>query len=584
MSNAFIAYLNSLHNLSANGSNALAESQALSPYFSELYERLPVSQKIIDLLCSDEDRVVVLTGHAGDGKSTIALDVLKSVRNFPIDQPLTKPLLERESDKESNVHIVKDMSELSSTQRKMWLNEAFSKDGSWLIVSNTGPLLQSLKDYGETTSEGCIAESQILDCLDATFELESIEHCVITHFKKPLTIINLTKLDNASLGAKILGNLIGHSGWAECEKCAVASVCPINLNRNALYQARETVEERVRWMYTRIGAYEKRLTIRQMVAQLSLSITGGTACMSEARYQENQIETNQGLQDVLFSEIFFGNRDGKPWPETEGLEAIAATQKTCFGGTVNVKFEREIAVTPGLGWAVLPMSLEKLESQWRSRAAAANAVRWRYALRRMAYMFGTTREGKSEDAMQFLDGFLQSPTLRDFDLWQQNKRATLTKQHSARLRTSCLRFLLEAYSGFSPGQFIRNDKLYITLRRPDQSVIQPTQLVIKRLDSREFELDLLDGVLKLVHRPSKAELILTLPLLDLIQRRDQGELGSGLSPIHQARIDRFRAELLATDESNLIDNEIELLRATLDGQIGVRVIMLDEETTKLALY
>jgi len=36
--NDYIAYLNSLHNISANGANALAESQALNPHFGELYE------------------------------------------------------------------------------------------------------------------------------------------------------------------------------------------------------------------------------------------------------------------------------------------------------------------------------------------------------------------------------------------------------------------------------------------------------------------------------------------------------------------------------------------------------------------
>ena len=39
--NGFIGYLNSLHNLSADGSNALAESQALSPYFNDLYVHSP---------------------------------------------------------------------------------------------------------------------------------------------------------------------------------------------------------------------------------------------------------------------------------------------------------------------------------------------------------------------------------------------------------------------------------------------------------------------------------------------------------------------------------------------------------------
>jgi len=583
MQNPFIAYLNSLHNLSPSGSNALAESQALSPYFSELYERLPVSQEIVKLLCDDKDRVVVLTGHAGDGKSTIALDVLKSIRKLPLDRPLTQALCELERIDAANVNIVKDMSELGSAQRQEWLNEAFSKAGSWLIVSNTGPLLQSLRDYGDTVEEGYLDESVILDYLDADVELEALESHTIKHFSKPLTIINLTRLDNSGLGAKLLGKLVSHSGWATCDECPCATKCPINQNRNALYQARETVEERVRWMYRRIGAYEKRLTIRQMVAQLALGITGGMACPNQEEATADSEIASLSLESVLFSEIFFGHKDGAPWTDALALEAVAAAAKARFGGPVSVDYEKQIATTSGLGWASMPDALEDLENKWRVRAADASAVRWRYSLRRMIYIFGAIKEDKLQQAAPFLNGFLQSPTLRDFDLWQEDKKRTLTKHHSNRLRSSCLKFLLEIYSGFSAGQFIKNDKLYITLRRPDQSVIQPTQLVIRKLDFRDFDVDLLNGIPRLIHRPSRAQLLLTLPLLDLIQRREQGELGSDLSPIHQARLDRFRSDLLGAKYSTFDDEEIELLSAMLDGQIRTRVLLLDETSGRLEL-
>jgi hypothetical protein len=585
MSNGFIVYLNSLHNLSAGGSNALAESQALNPYFAELYEAPPISLTIEELLTNGEDRVIVLTGHAGDGKSTIALDVLKRLRKLPLAEPLIQPLLERETIIDPLVHIVKDMSELSAAQRQSWLREAFTQKGSWLIISNTGPLLQSLQDYGDTSAHGRLAESKILDLLHIPLAPENTGCHTVRHFEKPLTIFNLTRIDNAALGAKILRNLVNHSGWASCEACSSSNACPINLNRNALHQAQNVVEDRVRWMYKRIGAYEKRLTIRQMVAQLALSITGGSSCIDEPPAREKpHREISDGLENVLFSEIFFGNRGGVPWIEAESLEAIAVTRRTWFGGPVSVKLEREISITPGLGWANLPQALDNLENQWRARAAEASAVRWRSSLRRMAYIFGVAKDGRKDNSDAFLDGFLQSPMLRAYDLWQQHGKPILTKQENNLLRTSCLKVLLETYSGFSASQFIKNDKLYITLRRPDQAVIQPTQLVIKKLDFREFEFDYRDGVPILTHRPSNAELQLTLPLLDFIQRRDQGELGTGLSPIHQARLDRFRAELLIDNGAYKNHDEIELLRASLNGEIDVHVLTLDKDSRTLELY
>ena len=151
MQNEYITYLNSLHNLRASGANALAESQALSPYFGELYERFPLVDRLVEALTDKVQRVVVLTGHAGDGKSTIALDVLKQLRDLPAIAPLDGPFGEREDiDRPGgSITIVKDMSELSAERRQQWLDQAFSEPGSWLIVSNTGPLLHSLADYAK---------------------------------------------------------------------------------------------------------------------------------------------------------------------------------------------------------------------------------------------------------------------------------------------------------------------------------------------------------------------------------------------------------------------------------------------------
>ncbi len=60
MQNKFIAYLNSLHNLKASGAKAPAESQALGPYFGELYEPFPLVDRLVEALTDKVKRVVVL--------------------------------------------------------------------------------------------------------------------------------------------------------------------------------------------------------------------------------------------------------------------------------------------------------------------------------------------------------------------------------------------------------------------------------------------------------------------------------------------------------------------------------------------
>lgn len=585
--NKFIAYLNSLHNLRAGGANALAESQALSPYFGELYEPFPLIDRLVQALTDNVQRVVVLTGHAGDGKSTVALDVLKKLRDLPATAPLDGPLGEREdiNGPGGPITIVKDMSELSAERRQLWLDQAFSEPGSWLIVSNTGPLLHSLADYAKEAGFDKDIESAILGQLDQSLGDGPLDRHSLDGFDKELVILNLTRLDNVALGAKILTKLVEHSAWEQCDGCSAEPACPLQLNRRALRDAGPVAEERVRWIYHRLSAYEQRLTLRQIVAQLAFGLTGGMSC-DEALQQvaastaEGPDRGSAGLERILFSEGFFGYRGGKPWPQAEGLYAVALVQRATFGAPVGVDFERRLPTEAGIGWAVLPSSLDWLGSHWRQRAAESAGVRWRFALRRMAYLFGEVAQNKDRPAAVFLDAFLESPSLRDFDHWQKAGKLTLSRAETSRLRTSCLRVLLEVFSGFSASQFhSRHDTLYLTLRRSDHAVAQPTQLVMETLPFRDFDLgfESIGRVPVLTFDGGRAELDLTLPLLDYIRRRDAGELGNALSPIQQAQLDWFRAELLeVTADRRRHEDEIELLRAGIDGEVHLHRFLLDQ--------
>ena len=186
---------------------------------------------------------------------------------------------------------------------------------------------------------------------------------------------------------------------------------------------------------------------------------------------------------------------------------------------------------------------------------------------------------RDETAAVFLDSFIQSPSLRELDGWQAAGKITLTPAQVKRLRTSCLRVLLEFFSGYNPRQFhTTHDALYLTLRRPDRAVVQSTQLVLETLKFQDFDLlfDQSRGLLVLSFDKGKADLHLTLPLLDYIRRRDAGELGNALSPIHQGQLDWFRAELLrVTADKRQGEDEIALLRAGIDGEVNVHRFLLD---------
>jgi hypothetical protein len=588
--NDFVGYLNTLHSLGADGSNALAESQAMSDYFAELYEPFDIVQELKQRLTDGEERIVILTGHAGDGKSTVALDVFKALKGLPAAQPLAAPLREREDVPTDSgpVTIVKDMSELSGDQRRAWLRQAFTEAGSWLIISNTGPLLNSLIDYAKDQSSTDM-ESRILEALDAPIRDNALDEAGLTDFEKPLQILNLTRLDNVALGARLLAKLVRHSGWQGCEGCDIQTACPLALNRRALLEHLDSTEERVRWLYRRINDYEQRLTLRQILAHLAYGVTGGMGC-AQARAAVDKATGSgrergtSGLRSILFSEGFFGCRDGRPDPQADAFKAIQLLRRADLGGPVAVDVERSFVDDPGGGWAELPQALDHIAAHWSRRAKEPQGWPARAALRRQALIFGRSTPERSAKTRAFFDGMLRSPALRDLESWRQNRLKALTRSEQKQLRVGCLNVLLEVFSGFSGQQFEgATDQLFFTMRRPDRATLQVSQLVTGSVPFKEFEilLDSSGGTAVLRHRPTAVTLELNLPLLDYIYRRGEGELGNTLAPIHETLLDRFQAELLGSIGGNVQEDEIAFLKAGVSGDVEAARYFFDENTGRL---
>lgn len=595
--NAFISYLNSLHNIGAAGANALAEAQALNRYFAELYEPFPVVDDVLSALKDSEDCVVVLTGHAGDGKSTVALDILKQLRGLPLREPLTHSLDEREviddvAGSGKPVTIVKDMSELSAEKRLQWLQDAFDEVGSCLIVSNTGPLLNSLKEFAGRKQLSEDIESVILKQLNLPYIDNNIDaHKLALFPNKSLYIVNMTRLDNVTSGARILTRMINHSGWKDCSDCSINEACPLILNKNALSSTNGLAEVRVRWIYRRLTAYEQRLTLRQMVAHLAYSLTGGMTCKAAkksvaASTAEGVERGADGLEGILFSESFFGYWKGEPARKAGALRAVNLVRREVFGGPIGADFARQLGQGHGGNWADLPVELETLGKRWAMRARESAGVRWRFAQRRMLYMFGDATKEGSTDPNTFLDSFLHSSRLRDFDQWTINRKLTLNLGEKERLRDACLKVLLETYSGFSAGQFSSGHRqLYLTLRRPDRAVVQPTQLVMATLSFRDFELgyNASRQLPLLCFKRDNICLSLSLPLIDYIEGRHFGELGGELAAIHLAHLEWFRSELLRVNSDQNEPGDIQLLRAGIDGEVHIHRYILDDEHMQMEI-
>ena len=82
--NDFVKYLNGLHNYNAQNQNAYGERNIESAYYSKTMVKIDVCNHILSLLNDQEPHIIILTGHAGDGKTSIMFQVLEELGKNPL--------------------------------------------------------------------------------------------------------------------------------------------------------------------------------------------------------------------------------------------------------------------------------------------------------------------------------------------------------------------------------------------------------------------------------------------------------------------------------------------------------------------
>jgi len=578
LSNPFVTYLNTLHNVSAGNANALAEYQATNAYFGSIYEASPIVDDIYQRLKADGEVIIVLSGHAGDGKSTIALDVLKRLKGLGVDQTLSaapKPI-ETETFNGRPISILKDMSEHQPKERIARFNDALKTgSGSWLIVTNTGPLLNTLKDLRVGLEE------HILELLDRPISavLDDERHR-IDGFEKAIFVANLSKVDNVEMAVRVLEKMATHAAWESCQGCIAKQSCPIRNNIATINGAPE-LKHRVSWMYRLLTSYERRLTMRQMSAHIAFSITGGTECTSVMGLVD-QLGAEPLLRQGLFSELFFGYADGVRLISAQALNCVEQLQAYASRGRTRPAVELKLQNEQCSEYAPLPPSAIVPFAHWKSKAmVASNGASARAALRRLLFMFGTVRD--EEWWKIFVQDFAGSEKLRDWENWRI--QGDLPKALAARraLIRQVLSVLREHCTGFTslPGA---NERLYITLRRDDMETTQPVQVIIGEYGEGDFQLeyDRMEKMPRISYLPSgdQISMRLPLPLLDFVSRRSRGDFGQSLDPIYMNQLDLFCSQLVATQR--LAPEDIRLLTVSVTGV--QKIFSVDINDSKMEIF
>lgn len=321
--NSFVDYLNSMNNASSDTIAALAESQVNSPFFRKIQIERNLGRYLSDRIRSGEHLSVVLTGHAGDGKTSILVQILQDL-GFLDENSSLEP--EKEYDNDSiSLYAVKDMSELPENKQIAFCRKALDapkKGKSSIIISNTGPLLKCLELIREEQCkaqgiafderEKIALQTQLLDQLDEnTNEMISVGDC-------QFLMINMARVDNVSFAREIMNKLLSEDLWKECESCSKCSKCPIYFNVIQIRKYQDRVSSAVEAFYRYLYENDKRMTIRQILSQLSFALTGNLTCSDiKASYKESV------KFKYLFSNLFFGYRGLEEIDNADQIQGIA---------------------------------------------------------------------------------------------------------------------------------------------------------------------------------------------------------------------------------------------------------------------
>lgn len=321
--NPFVDYLNSLNNASSDTIAALAESQVNSPFFKKIQIERNLGKYLSDRILSGENLAVVLTGHAGDGKTSILVQILQNL-GFLGENASLEP--EKEYNNGSiKLYAVKDMSELPEDKQISFCHKALEapQDGkSSIIISNTGPLLKCLElireeqcnglgtDFDE--NEKISLQTRLLDQLDENKnEMISVGEC-------QFLMINMARVDNVSFAREIMNKILSADLWKACETCLKCSKCPIYFNVLQIRKYQDRVTSAIEAFYRYMYENDKRMTIRQILSQLSFAMTGNLTC--------NDIKTSSKNSEkfkYLFSNLFFGYKGIEEIDNADQIQGIA---------------------------------------------------------------------------------------------------------------------------------------------------------------------------------------------------------------------------------------------------------------------
>ena len=530
--NSYVDYLNGLHNYNAQNPNAFGEKNIKSPFYAQTMVEMDVCKHIISSLTQNEPHILVLTGHAGDGKTSLMFQVLNKLGIEPHFRDFT---LEITLPSGATCCCIKDFSELPDNEKDQRMQTIVNcpQQGKYVfMVANTGPLINTFGNLFDDSTQKEQAKMQLINAMDSN------KGNLIDIQGYPFLVINIAAIDNTAFPERYLRKVVSKELWADCTACSHRSYCHIIKNRDLIDENIDHVCDFLSKYYIWQTEYGHRLTIRSMTEQLAYMITGGINCKDIRP---------MGPHKMLFSNLFFGYFWTQENPGATSVRAVKLARDTNLDSK-RLRADEDLIIRRCYS-KLFSQNVCDIISQAERDSMFLHG--WYEELRRIYFFLCTvpksTWERDTEDI--FSKQYTQYLSVRNGSI----KPCRAQKQ----LVVDALRMI---YLGTVVSN---NNTIPITLSK-EGGVAQSVQLVVGEINTSDIEITAepdskmnsskMNMILSLC---KKEKISLSLPMINYFEELKNGVISTNIDPQLSHGIEGLKSQLLKV--VSMSDEELELI-------------------------
>lgn len=546
----YISYINSLHNYNAQNPNSYGEKNVNNDFFKDIMVEVGIGKYILNNIQESCPHVIILTGHAGDGKTSIMYQILTDLGiGFNPDNQICDYVLPSGK----TCRCIKDFSEISDENKKKLLEEALSmpEQGKFVfMVANTGPLINTFGELFDDPKESEKAKIDLIDLMDSnTGKIADINGYKIC-------VINMATIDNTYFAIEFVDKVIQDKLWTKCQECPKCQYCHIFNNRNLIKENKKRVCEFMNMHYIWLTEHGKRLTIRSMTEQIAYMITGGFNC--------NEIKMDESYK-YLFTNLFFGYIGTVLNPKAYNILAIREAAN-CGYDSKRLRLDEILLLNHEFDKVFSEKIVNIIEEGEQKNAYVSG---WAEMLRRI-YLFTNIITDE-----RVLNNNYEDVFSKHFIRFLQ-----LRNGESSPCRTDS-NLVCDALSMIYVGTINNDSIIPLTLSR-ESGIAQNVQLVIGTLITKNIKIIQKETKDSLFNRDKKRYLLkleinkeelqseITLPLLNYFEELRNGIISTNVDPQLSHGIESLKAEL-----SEMVDDDDGIFEMSILKNKGIKPVGLE---------